>query len=385
MTRLRGLAGRMRWGTRTFLTQGLVVTVGVLTAALVAMVVGPPLFHEHLQQLGLSDGSAEMGHVEQAFLEAGVRSLGIGLVVALVLAIGLAWLETRRLRRPLEQLTAASALVEAGDYKARVPDTATSPEFAAVADAFNDMASRLDSTETSRRRLLSDVAHELRTPLATLTAELEAVIDDVVPWDHDSQQLLTAQAARLKKIAADLDDVSRAEEGRFTLDTQNQPVRDLIEPAVASVTTRFEAKGVSLIADADPGVVAADPQRVGQILGNLLDNALRHTQTGGTVRVSARELRNELVITVTDTGDGLSPEQLSKVFDRFYRADTARDRDAGGSGIGLTIARSLALAHGGSLTATSPGPGLGSTFTLTLPRSTATAPAPAPERILIDS
>ena len=185
--RLRGYVGRMRWGTRTFLTQGLVVTVGVLTAALVAMVVGPPLFHEHLQQLGLSDGSAEMGHVEQAFLEAGVRSLGIGLVVALTLAIGLAWLETRRLRRPLEQLTAASALVEAGDYKARVPDTATSPEFNAVTDAFNDMASRLDSTETSRRRLLSDVAHELRTPLATLTAELEAVIDDVVPWDHDSQ------------------------------------------------------------------------------------------------------------------------------------------------------------------------------------------------------
>ena len=280
--RLRGYVGRMRWGTRTFLTQALVVAVGVITAALVAVVVGPPLFHEHLQQLGHLDGTAEMGHVEQAFLEAGVRSLGIGLVVALTLAIGLAWLETRRLRRPLEQLTAASALVEAGDYKARVPDTATSPEFNAVADAFNDMASRLDSTETSRRRLLSDVAHELRTPLATLTAELEAVIDDVVPWDHDSQQLLTLQAARLKKIAADLDDVSRAEEGRFTLDTHTQPVWDLIEPAVATVATQYEAKGVTLSADSDPGSVAADPQRVGQILGNLLDNALRHTSAAGS-------------------------------------------------------------------------------------------------------
>ena len=365
--------------TRTFLTQALVVAVGVITAALVAMVVGPPLFHEHLQQLGHLDGTAEMGHVEQAFLEAGVRSLGIGLVVALTLAIGLAWLETRRLRRPLEQLTAASALVEAGDYKARVPDTATSPEFNAVADAFNDMASRLDSTETSRRRLLSDVAHELRTPLATLTAELEAVIDDVVPWDHDSQQLLTLQAARLKKIAADLDDVSRAEEGRFTLDTQTQPISDLVEPAVATVATRYEAKGVTLSADSDPGSVAADPQRVGQILGNLLDNALRHTSAGGIVHISARESRDEVVITVTDTGDGLTPDQIAKVFDRFYRADTARARDAGGSGIGLTIARSLALAHGGSLTAASPGPGHGSIFTLHLPT------APAPERVLIDS
>ena len=127
------------------------------------------------------------------------------------------------------------------------------------------------------------------------------------------------------------------------------------------------------------GLVAADPQRVGEILGNLLDNALRHTPPSGIVHISARESRDEVVITVTDTGDGLTPEQLSKVFERFYRADTARARDAGGSGIGLTIARSLALAHGGSLTAASPGPGHGSIFTLHLPT------APAPERVLIDS
>ncbi|MHA6511426.1 sensor histidine kinase [Tessaracoccus sp. Z1128] len=381
MMQLRGSVGRMRWGTRTFLTQALVVTVGVITAALVAVVVGPSLFHEHLEQLGQAGGIAEMGHVEQAFLDAGVRSLGIGLVVALALAIGLTWLETIRLRRPLEQLTAAAALLEAGDYTARVPETATSPEFHAVAEAFNGMASRLDSTETSRRRLLSDVAHELRTPLATLTAELEAVIDDVVPWDRESQQLLTLQAARLKKIAADLDDVSRAEEGRFTLDTQAQPVWDLIETAVASVATRYADKGVVLSADSDSGFVVADPQRVGQILGNLLDNALRHTPAGGMVRISARESKSEVVMMVTDTGDGLAAEQLSKVFERFYRADTARARDAGGSGIGLTIARSLALAHGGSLTVTSPGLGHGSTFTLSLPLATARAS----ESVLTDS
>ena len=118
---------------------------------------------------------------------------------------------------------------------------------------------------------------------------------------------------------------------------------------------------------------------MGEILGNLLDNALRHTPPSGIVHISARESRDEVVITVTDTGDGLTPDQIAKVFDRFYRADTARARDAGGSGIGLTIARSLALAHGGSLTAASPGPGHGSIFTLHLPT------APAPERVLIDS
>src|SRR5690606_20417521 len=110
------VVGRLRWGTRTFLTQALVVAASVITAALVALVVGPPLFHEHLLQLGHSGGSAEMAHVEQAFVDAGVRSLGMGLFVALVLALGLAWLETRRLRRPLEQLTAAASLLEAGDY-----------------------------------------------------------------------------------------------------------------------------------------------------------------------------------------------------------------------------------------------------------------------------
>lgn len=379
MMTLRSYAARMRWGTRTFLTQALVVAAGLITAAVVAMAVGPSLFHEHLQQLGHTDGSAEMGHVERAFVDAGVRSLGIGLGVALALATGLAWLETKRLRRPLEQLTAATARLEAGDYTARVPETATSPEFNAVAEAFNDMASRLDSTETSRRRLLSDVAHELRTPLATLTAELEAVIDEVVPWDTASQELLIEQAARLRRIAADLENVSRAEEGRLTLDTHTQAVWDLIEPAVASVASRYAAKGVALSTDSDPGVVTADPLRVGQILGNLLDNALRHTPAGGTVRISAREVRGEVVISVTDTGDGLTPNQLTQVFERFYRADSARNRDAGGAGIGLTIARGLARAHGGTLTASSPGPGHGSTFTLALPA------APTTDRVLIDS
>ncbi len=381
MKRLRGYIVRMRWATRTFLTQALVVTAGVVTAALVAIVVGPPLFHDHMQQLGHSGGSLEMAHVEQALVAAAVRSLGLGLVVALTLAIGLAWLETNRLRRPLEQLTAAAALLEAGDYTARVPVAGQSPEFDAVGEAFNDMANRLHSTEETRRRLLSDVAHELRTPLATLSAELEAVIDKVVPWDDASQELLTVQAVRLKKIAADLDDVSRAEEGRFTLYTQTQAVGDLIEPAVASVFGRYAAKGVALSVDSDPFFVVADPQRVGQVLGNLLDNALRHTPAGGEVRIAAHPTTGGAVIAVTDTGDGLTPDQFTKVFERFYRADAARTREASGSGIGLTIARSLALAHGGSLSATSPGPGKGSTFTLILPLAT----AQVSERILIDS
>lgn len=363
---MSGRAAGLRWGTRTFLTLALVVCAGVVTAALVALAVGPPLFHQHLLELGGSVGAAQMDHVEQAFIDAGSTSLGVGLAVALLLATALAWLETRRLSRPLNALTTASAQLEAGDFAARVPRD-TTPEFDAVAVAFNDMAERLHSTEESRRRLLGDVAHELRTPLATLAAELEAVIDDVLPWDAASQDVLIHQVERLRLIAQDLDDVSRAEEGRFTLDRREVATEELIAPVVAAAAGRFEAKGVQLRSIIDDGPVWADPQRVGQILSNLLDNALRHTPAGGNVTVTAHRDRTAVIVTVTDTGDGLSADQLQHVFERFYRADAARARDAGGSGIGLTIARSLALAHDGSLTASSTGPGNGSTFTLVLP------------------
>ena len=177
----RGLA----WGTRTFLAFALVVAASVLSAAVVALIVGPQLFHDHLLELGHTGGSAEMEHVEQAFVDAGIRSLGAGLVVALGLATLLAWWETRRLQRPLDELTSAARSVESGDYAARVPMGAGSPELDAVGEAFNGMARRLDATEESRRRLLSDVAHELRTPLSTLTAELEAIGDGLVPWDRE--------------------------------------------------------------------------------------------------------------------------------------------------------------------------------------------------------
>lgn len=359
----RGIA----WGTRTFLAFALVVAASVLSAAIVALVVGPPLFHEHLLELGHTGGSAEMAHVEQAFLDAGVRSLGAGLVVALGLATLLAWWETRRLRRPLDELTSAARRLESGDYVARVPVGTGSPEFDDVAEAFNGMAQRLDATEESRRRLLSDVAHELRTPLSTLTAELEAIGDGLVPWDREGHELLAQQAARLQRIANDLNDVSRAEEGRFELDRHPVPVALLVEQAVATFRPRYTAKDVELAGTADGGIVVADTQRVGQILGNLLENALRHTPAGGRVAVDAQTVRAETRITVTDTGDGLTADQRDQVFDRFYRTDTSRARDAGGSGIGLTISRSLARAHGGSLTVTSPGRGGGTTFTLVLP------------------
>ncbi|MDO5741043.1 MAG: HAMP domain-containing sensor histidine kinase, partial [Ornithinimicrobium sp.] len=211
----------------------------------------------------------------------------------------------------------------------------------------------------------------LRTPIATLTIYCEGLTDGVIRWDEDTQQVLTEQTDRLARLTEDIDEVSRAEEGRITLERERCPVNDLIRTAAASNRENYVRHGVSLTAETDSDaslVVDVDPARLAQILDNLLANALRHTPHGGKVRLHARAAGEEVEIIVTDTGNGITPAQLAHVFERFYRGDDARDRDHGGSGIGLTISRAIANAHGGSLVATSDGPGHGATFTLALPR-----------------
>ncbi|MFZ1412119.1 MAG: HAMP domain-containing sensor histidine kinase [Micropruina sp.] len=370
----RGLGvGRLRaggWplGRRLFLAQALVVIAAILTAAAVAAVVGPPLFHTHLIQTGHSADSPELVHIERAYLDASTTSLLVALVVATCCALSVTWYLTRRIKQPLDTLTQAAARLSAGHYDTRVPDTDAGAEIDTLSEAFNHMAGKLEGIEDNRRRLLSDLAHELRTPLATISAHLEALSDGVADWNGSTARVLTEQTERLTRLVVDINDVSRAEEGRIALDLGPCVASDLVTRAVEQVQTAYLAKGVALAESLGPHVtLMADPQRIGQVLTNLLSNALRHTPSGGRVTVSASAKGNQCEITVTDTGEGMTPDQLSHIFERFYRGDTARDRDAGGSGIGLTIAKALAETHGGSLTASSEGPGRGSSFVLTLP------------------
>lgn len=238
-------------------------------------------------------------------------------------------------------------------------------EVDALAGAFNTMAAQLERTEDTRRRMLSDLAHEMRTPISVLTVYLEALQDEVAHWDETTSELMGEQLARLTRLVEDINDVSRAEEGRIILDRTEQPVAELVRAAAEAYREAYAAEGVALNIDVDEtaGDIEADRQRMGQVLGNLLSNALRHTPAGGQVTLSAnRQGPGRVAIRVADTGDGISLEQIPHLFERFYRGDTARDRDHGGSGIGLTISKALAEAHGGRLTATSP--------TSTLPRST---------------
>ncbi|WP_295692975.1 HAMP domain-containing sensor histidine kinase [Lapillicoccus sp.] len=263
---------------------------------------------------------------------------------------------------------AASAIAE-GRHGSRVPSPALGVEFDQLADTVNQLAQRLEGVETTRRRMLADLAHEMRTPLATIDAHLEAIEDGVRELDDPTLDVLRGSTQRLGRLAQDVTAVSRAEEGQLQMALRPTDPATVVEIAALTARDGFDSKGVRLTTAAvDTPLVSADPERMAQVLGNLLDNALRHTPAGGTVSLTTSSPDSRWVeITVTDTGEGIAPEALTHVFDRFYRADPARTHDRGGSGIGLTISRALTEAHGGGIAARSPGRGAGATFVVRLP------------------
>ncbi len=361
-----GLASRLLAG------QSIVLVAGALTAGLVATIIGPPIFHDHLLQAGHQWNSPELVHIEMAYRDASLISVGVGLVISLLAAIAVSWFLTRRLRRPLDQVTHAARELSRGHYRTRVPMVGSGTELKTLADAFNTMAARLEGVEDTRRRMLSDLAHELRTPIATLSAYHEGLHDGLASLGPESRAALTEQTERLARLADDIDEVSTAEEGRLDLDLHNHAVADLIWAAYEGMRERYATQGVNLVIDPTEAAglhVKVDRQRIGQVLANLLANALRATSPGGTVTVAAHREGPEVTITVTDNGEGMTPQQIEHAFERFYRGDSARTRDRTGSGIGLTISKAIIDAHGGGLDAASGGRGVGATFTIRLPAS----------------
>lgn len=351
--RPRGLASRF------FLAQVIVVAASILAAVLIASLVGPPLFHEHLMRAGAAHDPTQLMHVERAYRDTNLWILGVALATALACAAGVTWLFTRRIQRPIDALTRAARGMARGRYDVRVPAMGAGTEVDALAASFNTMAERLQRTEDTRRRMLSDLAHEMRTPISVLTVYLEALQDGVTTWNESTSDLMTEQLARLTRLVEDINDVSRAEEGRMVLDHTMASAGELVRAAAEANREGYAGKGVELrVEDAVDTRVPVDRQRMGQVLDNLLTNASRHTPPAGSVVLRAVASGPDQVrLDVADTGEGISDEHLSHLFERFYRGDTARDRDHGGSGIGLTISKALVEAHGGTLIATSPGPG----------------------------
>ncbi len=358
---------RSSFGARLLGAQALVLLAGAMTTWVVAAIVGPTIFRDHLHRAGVAHTTSESGHVETAFTSSLAISISIALVTATVTALAVTWYVSRRVQRSVAQVATAAEHVAAGQYDARVNDPGLGREFAILAATSNTLAERLEATETTRRRMLADLAHEMRTPLATVDAHLEAIEDGMRTLDDDTLGVIRLSTQRLRRLAEDIASVSGAEEG--TLDIAREPIAacDLARAAVQTSDDRFAAAGITLDTDLETDArVLVDPDRIGQVLTNLLDNALRHTPAGGAVRMACATRGPWVEYVVTDTGDGIAPEHLGHVFDRFYRSDAARARAHGGSGIGLSIAKALVEAHGGEITASSSGPGLGAEFTIRL-------------------
>lgn len=361
--------------TRLLISQVAVATAMALTMVIVAAVAGPTLFEAHMHEAGEANPDV-LVHSEEAFRTAGLLSLTIGMLIAGAGTVIVSVLIARRLNGTLTRLGDAAARISQGDYGLRV-QAADSRELASLARSFNTMADKLATVEATRRRLLTDLAHEIRTPLASMEICVESLEDRAISPGPEAWRILGDQIQRISRLADDIGQVSAAEEGRLRLHLRAVEVTDLARSAVLAARDAYEREQVDLVLDAEPGTgrvaVSADPARVGQVLGNLLSNALRHTPGGGHVRLMIRVEDDRVAVRVRDDGDGIAPGHLPHIFERFYRADAARDRQHGGTGVGLAISLAIAKMHGGRLWASSDGPGTGTTVTLELPLLSARA------------
>jgi signal transduction histidine kinase len=296
-------------------------------------------------------------------------ALGVGVLVATGAAGAVSWLVARRLAAPVQDVATAAEGLADGHPGEPVTDPGLGPEFATLTGSMNRLSRRLRDVEQTRRRLTADLAHQLRTPLASVRATAEALADGVLPADPPTLAVLTEQTDRLLRLVADLEQVSRAEERHLVLHPAPQPLGPLVERSVATAHAGYRAKSVALHVTVEPAAprVRIDADRVAEALTNLLDNALRHTPSGGTVTVSVRPdpSGRGATVTVEDTGAGFDPDQAERLFERFHRGPGAEPST--GTGLGLTIARAIVESHGGRLTAASSGPGHGATFSVTLP------------------
>ncbi len=285
----------------------------------------------------------------------------------LLLAIGGVVLVVRRIRRftrPVGSLIEAAGHIQDGDYTVRVPEWG-SPDMRSVARAFNAMSERLEANEKQRRSFLADVTHELRTPLSIIRGQAEGIADGLYPGDAAHITPIVEATQTLERLVDDLRTLALAETGNLKLNREPVDLAVLISDSVASFQPQAQAKSVSLRADVPAGLptVNADPVRIRSVVGNLIGNALAHTPTGGSITVSAEPAADAVAVSVRDSGAGIAPDLLPRIFDRFVRGT-----DSTGSGLGLAIAKDVVTAHGGTITAESQ-PGAGTTIRFTLPKT----------------
>jgi signal transduction histidine kinase len=316
--------------------------------------------------------------IQQGFTDSVNNSLLIAILVAGVLALLLVLLLSRSILSPVSALTRAAQEMENGDLSHRVK-VRTNGELGELAKAFNAMADGLQRQEQLRRNMVSDVAHELRTPLSNVRGYLEALRDGVVEPTPGLIGSLHEEALSLNRLVDDLQELALAEAGQLHLEIQPVAVLPAVEKALLAVRAQARARQISLRIDIPAGLtpILADRDRFHQVLCNLLDNALTHTPAGGTISVQAAQAGLAVEFSIQDNGEGIAEEHLPLIFERFYRVDKSRTRSTGGAGLGLAIVRQLVEAQGGQISARST-LGEGTTILFTIPSA---PPGPEPATI----
>ncbi len=269
-------------------------------------------------------------------------------ILAAVVALVLVRFLARGMTTPLRQMAVAAQAMAKGDYSQRVTDTSRD-EIGRLARSFNQMASELAATDRVRRDLVANVSHELRTPLTALQATLENLVDGVATADPELLQTMLAQVERLGRLVTQLLDLSRLEAGTVPLDRQDFAVEPVLAHAVREQKLHAPDLPIGVVVEDRDLVADGDPERVHQVVANLLENAVRHSPAGGAVEVRARRSISGVTIEVLDEGPGIPDHEANRVFERFYRADTARAASDGGAGLGLAIARWIVDLHGGEI------------------------------------
>lgn len=367
---------------KVFLSYVLVVLVGAIILITAASLSVPAAFERHMASMNeVMNNANAMGNNQQMqselfsqYTTAVYEAVTYAALAALIAAILASFFISRQVVTPMLHMMSLSQRIAEGEYQERLAlpggqQADQTDELGQLALRFNQMADKLEKTETIRRQLIGDVTHELRTPLTAVKGYLEGLMDGVLPADPETYEQIHSEIDRLQRLVNDLQELSRVEAGAIQLNLAPVPPERLIERIQSTFGRQFEDKNIQLVTDVETGLpnLFVDKDRIIQVLTNLAGNALQYTPNGGKVSISVRREKSEILFAVKDTGIGISTEQLTFIFNRFYRTDKSRNRASGGSGIGLTIAKALVQAHQGKIWAESNGEGKGSTFSFLIP------------------